>query len=93
MAQISRKYPGKSASEIFAKVDGLMERVATEMRLDYRREPERFSGSVSKMGVSGNYQARDGEVTIELAFPMLVPGAMRQKVQTDIERKLDQLFA
>ena len=45
------------------------------------------------MGISGSYLVRDGEVTVDLKFPMLVPGSMRQKVQDDIERKLDGLFA
>ncbi len=72
MPQIKRTFPGKSAGEIYEKVDEMMERIAQKLALDYKR---------------------DGEVTIDLAFPMLVPGAMRQKVQSDIERKLDQLFA
>ena len=44
------------------------------------------------MGVSGAYVVQDGEVTVDLKFPMLVPGSMRQKVTADIERKLDELF-
>jgi hypothetical protein len=32
-------------------------------------------------------------VTVDLKFPMLIPGSMRQKVQDDITRKLDGLFA
>jgi hypothetical protein len=70
-----------------------MERIAGEMRLDYEKRPEQMSGLVSKMGVTGAYQAKDGEVTVDLKFPMLVPGGMRQKIQSDIERKLDRLFA
>ncbi len=93
MAQISKKYPGKSAGEIYAKVDALMERIAGEMKLNYHRDPEQKTGTVSKMGVTGIYQARDGEVTVDLKFPMLVPGGMRQKIQGDIEHRLDRLFA
>ena len=54
---------------------------------------DRKTGKVSKMGVSGAYAVRDEEVTVDLKFPMLVPGSMRQRVQEDIERKLDSLFA
>ena len=93
MPQISKKFPGKSAGEIYEKVDSIMQQIAHEMRLDYQKDAAQFSGAVSKMGVTGAYQARDGEVTIDLSFPMLIPGAMRQKVQADIERKLDKLFA
>jgi hypothetical protein len=45
------------------------------------------------MGISGTYQVRDGEVVVDLEFPMLVPGSMRQKVEDDIQRRLDGLFA
>ena len=93
MAQISRKYPGKSADEIFAKVDAIMEGIARKMSLDYKKNVADKSGSVAKMGVSGAYQVRQDQVTIDLAFPIFVPGAMRQQVQEDIERRLDGLFA
>jgi hypothetical protein len=95
MAQtrITRKYPGKNAGEIYIKVDEVMERIAQKLSLDYRKDDGAKTGLVSKMGVSGAYAVRDEEVTVDLKFPMLVPGSMRQKVQEDIERKLDRLFA
>jgi hypothetical protein len=92
MPQITRKYPGKSAGEIYTKVDQVMERIAQKMSLHYAKEPTARTGKVSKMGVSGSYSVRDGEVTVDLKFPMLIPGSMRQKVQEDIEKKLDALF-
>ncbi len=92
MAQITCKYPGKKAAEIFEKVDAMMERIAEKMALDYQRDDAAKRGSVSKMGVHGSYAVKDEEVTVDLKFPMLVPGAMRQKVQEDIQRKLDGLF-
>jgi hypothetical protein len=93
MAQIKRTYPGKSAAEIYERVDQVMERVAQKLSLDYHRDGAAKTGKVSKMGISGSYLVRDEEVTVDLKFPMLVPGSMRQKVQDDIERKLDGLFA
>jgi hypothetical protein len=92
MPQITRKYPGKTAGEIYTKVDEVMERIAQKMSLDYQKQPDAKTGKVSKMGVSGTYLVKDGEVTVDLKFPMLIPGSMRQKVQEDIERKLDGLF-
>ena len=92
MPQITRKYPGKSAGEIYTKVDEVMERIARKLSLDYQRDHAARTGKVSKMGVSGAYAVLDGEVTVDLKFPMLVPGSMRQKVTADIERKLDELF-
>ncbi len=92
MPQITKKYPGRSADEIYSKVDEIMERIAQKLSLDYRKDDGARTGKVSKMGVSGAYSVKDGEVTVDLKFPMLVPGPMRQRVHEDIERKLDELF-
>ncbi len=92
MPNITRKYPGKNAGEIYEKVDKVMERIAQKMSLDYKKDEGARTGKVSKMGVSGVYAVKDEEVSIDLKFPMLIPGSMRQKVQEDIERKLDGLF-
>jgi hypothetical protein len=93
MPHIKKNYPGKSAGEIYSKVDEVMERIAEKLSLDYQRDGRAKTGKVSKLGISGAYLVRDGEVTVDLKFPMLVPGSMRQKVQDDIERKLDGLFS
>jgi hypothetical protein len=93
MALITKKYPGKKAGEIYEKVDQVMERIAQKLSLDYHKDGGAKTGKVSKMGVSGSYSVRDEEVTVELKFPMLVPGSMRKKVEEDIHRKLDGLFS
>ncbi len=92
MPQIRKEFPGKSADEIYEKVDQVMEHIASRLSLDYQKDGSARTGKVSKMGVSGAYFVRDGEVTVDLKFPMLIPGPMRQKVQDDIERKLEGLF-
>ena len=46
----------------------------------------------SQDGRLGRVRGPRREVTVDLKFPMLIPGSMRQKVQEDIERKLDGLF-
>jgi hypothetical protein len=92
MPQIKREYPGKNAQEIYEKVDVVMERLTVKMGLRYDKDPDAKTGKVSKMGISGVYLAMDGQVTIDLHFPMLVPGSMKKQVQDDIERRLDGLF-
>jgi hypothetical protein len=93
MAVITRKYPDKSDAEIYSKVDEAMAGIARRHSLDYRRDAATRTGSVAKMGASGRYAIRDGEVTVELEFPFLIPSSMRRKVEQDIERRLDGLFA
>ncbi len=92
MAVISRKYPGKSDGEIYEKVHGVMQGIAGRHSLDYRTDDAARTGSVAKMGASGAYAVKDGQVTVELKFPMFVPGSMRRQIEEDVERKLDSLF-
>ncbi len=93
MPLINRKYPGKSAQEIYEKVDQVMQRLTQKMGLKYDKSPQEKAGKVSKLGISGKYLAKEGEVTVDLHFPMLIPGSMKKQVQEDIERRLDGLFA
>ena len=93
MPQIERKYPGKSAQEIYEKVDEVMERLSRKMGLRYDKDPAARTGKVSKMGISGRYAASEGAVVVDLHFPILIPGSMKKQVQDDIERRLDGLFA
>ena len=93
MAQIKRQFPGKNATEIYEKVDEVMQRLSTKMGLKYDKDPARRTGKVSKMGIAGSYVASDGQVQIDLSFPMIIPGSMKKQVQEDIERRLDGLFA
>jgi hypothetical protein len=93
MANIHKKYPGKSAAEIFEKVDATMARMAEKHSLDYERGADGRTGKVSKMGINGKYEVKDGEVTVDLKFPMLVPGPMKRTVEEAIEKRLESLFA
>jgi putative polyhydroxyalkanoic acid system protein len=92
MPQIKKEYPGKTAGEIYEKVDAVMERLSAKMGLKYDKDPGARTGKVSKMGISGTYLAGEGHVTVDLKFPMLVPGSMKKQVQEDIERRLNGLF-
>jgi hypothetical protein len=92
MAQIKRKYPGRKDAEIFQAVHEVMERIAVKMSLSYEKDDARRTGKVSKMGISGVYLVKGEEVVVEMKYPMLIPGSMRQKVEEDIERRLDGLF-
>jgi len=90
---IRRQFPGRGDGEIFQRVHDLMLHLAERFSLDYRKDDQALSGRVSKMGVTGTYQVRGEEVVVDLKFPLLVPSSMRQKVEEDIERKLDALFS
>ena len=93
MSRITRKFAGRKDDEIFQKVHEMMSRIAEKLSLDYKKDDALRSGKVSKMGITGTYAVKHGEVVVEMKYPMLVPGSMRQKVEEDIERKLDALFS
>ncbi len=92
MAHIKKQYPGKNAQEIYAKVDEVMQGLTAKMGLKYDKDPVKKTGRVTKMGIAGTYVASDGQVLIDLSFPMIIPGAMKRQVQEQIEQKLDGLF-
>ncbi len=92
MSRITRAYPGKSAAEIYQRVHLVMAEVAEAFSLDYRTDGAARSGTVSRMGINGAYQVRDGEVVLDVKFPMLIPGPMRRKVEEAVETRLDGLF-
>jgi hypothetical protein len=93
MPHISRKYPGKTAKEIFEAVDATMERMAEKHSLAYQKDESGKSGKVTKLGIAGVYTVTDGEVNVDLKFPMLVPGPMKKTVEEAITKRLDHLFA
>ena len=93
MARISRNFDGRPDDEIFEKVHEVMEKIAQEFSLDYRQNEKLRQGEVSKMGITGKFSVKSGEVVVDMKYPMLVPGSMRQKIEGHIERKLDGLFA
>jgi hypothetical protein len=93
MPRISRKFAGHDDAAIFEKLHTVMEKIAEEFKLDYRQDGDRRTGEVSKMGITGKFSVKSGEVVVDMKYPMLVPGSMRQKIEGHIERKLDGLFA
>jgi len=70
MPQIKKHYPGKSAHEIFGKVDELMEHVAERFSLDYEKDHRARTGRVHKLGVTGSYSVGEGGPTPLHALPL-----------------------
>ncbi len=93
MARIARKFAGHKDDVIFEKLHTVMEKIAEEFKLDYRQDGKQRTGEVSKMGITGKFSVKSGEVVVDMKYPMLVPGSMRQKIEGHIERKLDGLFS
>jgi hypothetical protein len=88
-----RSYAGKSPSEIYQATKGVIERLSGRYGLEHRANDASMSGTVKRLGVDGEYRAAGDKVVIELSYGFLIPGALRQKVQDEVARQLDGLFA
>jgi hypothetical protein len=88
-----RSYAGKSPTEIYQATKKVIENLAGKYGLQHRGDDAALGGSVSRMGVDGTYKATGEKMVIELSYGFLIPGALRQKVQDEVTRQLDGLFA
>jgi hypothetical protein len=88
-----RSYAGKSPNEVFQATKQVIERMAGKYGLKHQGNEASLSGTVSGMGVDGKYKAAGEKMTIELSYGFLVIGPLRQKVQDEVVRQLDKLFA
>jgi hypothetical protein len=88
-----RSYSGKSPSEVYQATKSVIERLSGKYGLEHRANDASLSGTVKRMGVDGSYRAPGDKVVIELSYGFLIPGALRQKVQEEVTRQLDGLFA
>jgi hypothetical protein len=88
-----RSYAGKSPSEIYQATKKVIEDLSGKYGLKHQGNDLALSGTVSRLGVDGSYQASGEKMVIELSYGFLIPGAVRQKVQDEVTRQLDGLFA
>ena len=56
--RFNRKYPGKTAKEIFEAVDETMERMAEKHSLAYQKDESGEERQGDKMGMAGTYTVR-----------------------------------
>jgi len=88
-----RSYGGKSAGEIYQATKKVIENLSGKYGLKHQPDDAALSGTVSQLGVNGTYRASGDKMTIELSYGFLVPGGLRSKVQDEVNRQLDGLFA
>jgi hypothetical protein len=87
-----RSFPGKSAQEIYQATKKLIDDLSGKYGLKHAGDDAKLGGTVKRTGVDGNYQAAGDKMTINLDFGFLIPGALREKVQTEVDRQLGKLF-
>ncbi len=70
----------------------MIEGVATKYGLKHDTNDQSLKGTVKRTGVDGAYHAAGDKLSLSLDFGFLIPGSIREKVQTEIEKRFEQLF-
>jgi len=88
-----RSYAGKSPSEIYQATKKVIDNLSGKYGLKHQGNEAALGGTVSGKGVDGTYQATGEKMVIELSYAFFFVGALREKVQAEVTRQLDRLFA
>ncbi len=90
--KIERTYPGKTAQDIFAKLQDKLQDVANRYSLKVESDARSCSGRVHRTGADVKYKILGEKLDVSLDFSFIVPGAIRQKVKDELSARLDKLF-
>jgi len=88
-----RTFAGKTSQEIFEATRKTIDDLAHRYSLKHEPEAARLRGKVSRMGTEGIYQVVGEKLTLDLAFSFVIPGAVRRRVETEVNERLDALFS
>jgi hypothetical protein len=88
-----RTFSGKTAQEIFERTRQTIDELAHRYSLKHEPEPSSLRGKVGRMGTEGRYRVEGEKLTLDLDYSFLIPGAMRRRVEAEVNQRLDALFA
>jgi Putative polyhydroxyalkanoic acid system protein (PHA_gran_rgn) len=88
-----RTYTGKQAKDIFERTRKTIDQLAQRYALNHEPNEPAMSGKVSRMGTEGRYRVEGEKLTLDLDYSFLIPGAMRRRVEDEVNQRLDGLFA
>ena len=88
-----RTYKGKSGQEIFERTRKTIDQLASRYALKHEANEASLRGTVSRMGTEGRYRVEGEKLTLDLDYSFLIPGAMRRRVEDEVNQRLDGLFA
>ena len=91
--QTERSYPGKTEKEIYEKTKKVIDGLAAKYSFKHEGNDLKLSGTVKRTGVDGSYRASGDKITIALDFSFLIPGPLRERVQGEVNKQMEQLFA
>jgi Putative polyhydroxyalkanoic acid system protein (PHA_gran_rgn) len=90
---LEQRYPGKSAAEIYGKLEKVLRAVSKKYGVTCEFDQDRQTIAVpERMGISGLCTATDGEARVVMKYGLL-GGALAGPVEDYIEREMKKLFA
>jgi hypothetical protein len=87
-----RTFSGKAAQEIFERTRKTIDELAHRYALKHEPDATSLRGKVSRMGTEGRYRVEGEKLTLDLDYSFLIPGAMRRRVEDEVNQRLDGLF-
>src|ERR1700726_2322767 len=87
-----RTYSGKAAQEICEPTRQTIDQLAQRYALNHAPEVSSLRGKVSRMGTEGRYRVEGDKLTLDLDYSFLIPGAMRRRIEDEVNQRLDGLF-
>jgi Putative polyhydroxyalkanoic acid system protein (PHA_gran_rgn) len=87
-----RTYGGQTAQDIFERTRKTIDDLAQRYSLNHKPNVPALSGTVSRMGTEGRYRVEGDKLTLELSYSFVIPGAMRRRVEDEVNQRLDRLY-
>jgi len=92
--QIEHRFPGHGAREIYERLVAQLGSVAREYGLKLDTDDAGLKGRVHRKGmVDVQFAALEEKLSAQLDFGMLMPKSIREKVRSELEKRLGGLFA
>ncbi len=87
-----RTFTGKTPEDIFDRTRQTIEGLAQRYALKHEPDAKGLSGKVSRMGTTGRYRVVGDKLTLDLDYSFVMPGALRKRVEDEVNQRLDGLY-
>ena len=91
---IEHRFPGHGAREIYDRLVAQLGAVASEYGLKLDTDEAGLKGRVHRKGmVDVHFAALEERLAADVDFGMLIPRSIREKVRSELEKRLGGLFS
>jgi hypothetical protein len=90
--QTERTFVGKTPQDIFERARKTIDALAQRYALKHEPDAPALRGAVSRLGTTGRYRVEGERLTLDLDYSFVIPGAMRWRVEEEVNQRLDGLY-